>query len=59
MRGIERRAPRIIRPRRWRAMSVLRGIVNPLFDRTAPAQLRDLVRDFDTRPEDTWTSEER
>ena len=59
VRGIERRAPRIIRPRRWRAMSVLRGIVNPLFDRTAPAQLRDLVRDFDTRPEDTWTSEER
>ena len=59
VRGIERRAPRIIRPRRWRAMSVLRGIVNPLFDRTAPAQLRDLVRDFDMRPEDTWTSEER
>jgi NAD(P)-dependent dehydrogenase (short-subunit alcohol dehydrogenase family) len=59
VRGIERRAPRIIRPRRWRAMSVLRGIVNPLFDRTAPAQLRDLVRDFDTRPEDTWTTEER
>ncbi len=59
VRGIERRAPRIIRPRRWRTISVLRGIVNPLFDRTAPAQLRDLVRDFDTRPEDTWTSEER
>ncbi len=30
--GIERRAPRIIRPRWWRAWSVLRGIVNPLFD---------------------------
>ena len=40
-------------------MSVLRGIVNPLFDRAAPAQLQSMVRDFDTRPEDTWTSEER
>ena len=59
VRGIERRAPRIIRPRRWRAISVLRGIVNPLFDRTAPAQLQDMVRDMDTRPADTWTFEER
>ena len=32
--GIERRAPRIIRPRRWAVFSVLRGIVNPL---TRPA----------------------
>jgi NAD(P)-dependent dehydrogenase (short-subunit alcohol dehydrogenase family) len=30
--GIERRAPRIIRPRRWAAMSALRGIVGPLMD---------------------------
>ncbi len=30
--GIERRRPRIIRPRRWAAMSVLRGIVGPLGD---------------------------
>jgi NAD(P)-dependent dehydrogenase (short-subunit alcohol dehydrogenase family) len=30
--GIERRRPRIIRPRRWAALSVLRGIVNPLID---------------------------
>lgn len=30
--GIERRLPRIIRPRWWRAWSVLRGIVNPLLD---------------------------
>jgi NAD(P)-dependent dehydrogenase (short-subunit alcohol dehydrogenase family) len=30
--GIERRVPRIIRPRWWRAYSVLRGIVNPLLD---------------------------
>jgi NAD(P)-dependent dehydrogenase (short-subunit alcohol dehydrogenase family) len=30
--GIERRSPRIIRPRRWTIMSVLRGILNPLTD---------------------------
>src|SRR3954451_17198392 len=30
--GIERRQPRIIRPRRWTVMSVLRGILNPLMD---------------------------
>jgi len=32
VRGIERRQPRIIRPRRWVAMSLLRGILNPLSD---------------------------
>jgi NAD(P)-dependent dehydrogenase (short-subunit alcohol dehydrogenase family) len=32
VRGIERRQPRIIRPRRWAAMSVLRGILGPLSD---------------------------
>jgi len=31
--GIERRAPRIIRPRWWAVYSVLRGILNPLGDR--------------------------
>jgi NAD(P)-dependent dehydrogenase (short-subunit alcohol dehydrogenase family) len=30
--GIERRAPRIIRPRWWRVYSVLRGVLNPLLD---------------------------
>jgi NAD(P)-dependent dehydrogenase (short-subunit alcohol dehydrogenase family) len=30
--GIGRRAPRIIAPKWWRAWSVLRGILNPLFD---------------------------
>jgi NAD(P)-dependent dehydrogenase (short-subunit alcohol dehydrogenase family) len=34
-RGIERRQPRIIRPRRWTAMSVLRGVLNPLTDAQA------------------------
>lgn len=32
VRGIERRQPRIIRPRRWITLSVLRGILNPLSD---------------------------
>lgn len=32
--GIERRAPRVIRPRRWAPLSTLRGIVNPLIDRS-------------------------
>jgi NAD(P)-dependent dehydrogenase (short-subunit alcohol dehydrogenase family) len=41
VRGIERRQPRIIRPRRWVVMSVLRGILGPLGD----AQLE---RDQDT-----------
>lgn len=49
--GIERRAPRIIRPRRWTAMSWLRGIVNPLTDRAieghAPTQA--ILRDLDAR----------
>ncbi len=36
--GIEARAQTIIRPRWWRVYSVLRGILNPLFDRQS---LRD------------------
>ncbi len=49
--GIERRAPRIIRPRRWAAFSVLRGIVNPFLDRAMSRQpeLQDIVRDLDAR----------
>jgi NAD(P)-dependent dehydrogenase (short-subunit alcohol dehydrogenase family) len=33
VKGIERRAPRIVVPRGWVAASVLRGVVNPLSDR--------------------------
>ncbi len=40
--GIEKRAPRIIRPHRWVAFSLLRGLVNPLLD-TA------MVKDADTQ----------
>jgi NAD(P)-dependent dehydrogenase (short-subunit alcohol dehydrogenase family) len=41
-RGIEKRAPRIIAPKRWAAFSVLRGIVNPLLDDR-------MVKDADTQ----------
>ncbi len=45
--GIERRVPRIIRPRWWRAYSVLRGVVNPLLDRRAERdeRVRETVRE--------------
>jgi NAD(P)-dependent dehydrogenase (short-subunit alcohol dehydrogenase family) len=51
VRGIERRAPRIIRPRRWAAMSVLRGLVNPLSDRKLERdeQLHAMMRQLDDR----------
>jgi NAD(P)-dependent dehydrogenase (short-subunit alcohol dehydrogenase family) len=44
--GIERRAPRIIAPKWWAAWSVLRGIINPLFDARAErdANLQEAVR---------------
>jgi len=51
VRGIERRQPRIIRPRRWVLMSVLRGALNPLTDARAERDenaLR-LVREIDGR----------
>ena len=49
--GIERRAPRIIRPRRWAAFSVLRGIVNPLIDARQERDLRTqrLLAEIDAR----------
>jgi NAD(P)-dependent dehydrogenase (short-subunit alcohol dehydrogenase family) len=51
VRGIERRQPRIIRPRRWVLMSVLRGVLNPLTDARAERDenaLR-LLREIDAR----------
>jgi NAD(P)-dependent dehydrogenase (short-subunit alcohol dehydrogenase family) len=52
VRGIERRSPRIIAPRWWRAFSALRGLINPLFDARLErdAQMLELVREAD-RPE--------
>jgi NAD(P)-dependent dehydrogenase (short-subunit alcohol dehydrogenase family) len=56
--GIERRAPRIIRPRRWAAFSVLRGIVNPLLDRsmTRQAEIQDIARELDKRGDEEQTT---
>jgi NAD(P)-dependent dehydrogenase (short-subunit alcohol dehydrogenase family) len=50
-RGIERRQPRIIRPRRWAIMSVMRGIINPLTDARAERDetLQNLIRQIDVR----------
>lgn len=50
-RGIERRAPRIIAPKRWTALSVLRGIVNPLLDdrMVKDAATRELIAELDSR----------
>jgi NAD(P)-dependent dehydrogenase (short-subunit alcohol dehydrogenase family) len=46
VRGIERRAPRIIAPRWWAIWSTMRGIFNPLFDKRAErdAQAQEAVR---------------
>ena len=51
VRGIERRSPRIIRPRRWTVLSVLRGILDPLGDARSERDenLQQLVREFDAR----------
>jgi NAD(P)-dependent dehydrogenase (short-subunit alcohol dehydrogenase family) len=50
-RGIERRAPRVIRPRRWAAMSLLRGFVNPLGDAhlERDEKVQTLMREIDAR----------
>jgi NAD(P)-dependent dehydrogenase (short-subunit alcohol dehydrogenase family) len=49
--GIEARKPRIIRPRRWAILSVLRGILNPALDRgmVSDADTQRLVRELDGR----------
>jgi NAD(P)-dependent dehydrogenase (short-subunit alcohol dehydrogenase family) len=51
VRGIERRAPRIIRPRRWAIFSTLRGILNPLMDRRteSDAEMQSIVGELDSR----------
>ena len=50
-RGIERRAPRIIAPRRWAALSTMRGIINPLVDdrMVKDAAVQAIVRELDAR----------
>ena len=49
--GIERRQARIIRPRRWTILSVLRGVLNPLIQARAErdAQVQALLKEVDGR----------
>ncbi len=58
VRGIERRQPRIIRPRRWAVFSVLRGILNPLgdmqFERDEKTQT--VLREIDARAGEEQTT---
>jgi NAD(P)-dependent dehydrogenase (short-subunit alcohol dehydrogenase family) len=51
VRGIERRQPRIIRPKRWTVLSVLRGILNPLMDMQMERdeELQAITRELDAR----------
>jgi NAD(P)-dependent dehydrogenase (short-subunit alcohol dehydrogenase family) len=51
VRGIEGRKPRIIRPRRWTVLSVLRGITGPLSDAQMErhAATQEIVRSLDSR----------
>ncbi len=51
VRGIEHRRARIIRPRRWTLMSVLRGVLNPITDARLErdATTQGLLREIDAR----------
>lgn len=59
VRGIERRSPRIVVPRRWIPFSLLRGILNPLVDRRLErdAEIRRLV--LEVEREATRTTEDK
>jgi NAD(P)-dependent dehydrogenase (short-subunit alcohol dehydrogenase family) len=54
VRGIERRQPRIIRPKRWTVLSVLRGILNPLMDiqMERDEETQAITRELDARAGD-------
>jgi NAD(P)-dependent dehydrogenase (short-subunit alcohol dehydrogenase family) len=51
VRGIERRQPRIIRPRRWTVLSVLRGVLSPALDARMErdADIQAIARELDAR----------
>lgn len=57
-RGIERRAPRIIRPRVYVAIAALRGVLGPLVDRQFERDERvmEAVREMDARAEQEQTT---
>jgi NAD(P)-dependent dehydrogenase (short-subunit alcohol dehydrogenase family) len=52
VRGVERRAPRVIAPARWRPLFALRGILNPVLDRLMErdAKIAGIVREVDRSP---------
>lgn len=49
VRAIEKRAPRVILPKRWIPLSVLRGIINPFIDEAATkrSDVQELLRALD------------
>lgn len=51
VRGIERRAPRVIAPGRWRPLFALRGVLGPALDRLMErdAEIGEIVREADGR----------
>ncbi|MGO9490362.1 MAG: short-chain dehydrogenase/reductase [Solirubrobacteraceae bacterium] len=51
VRGIESRRPRIIEPKRWTALSVLRGVLNPISDARMERDPKTwaLIREIDAR----------
>ena len=53
VRGVEKRAPRVIAPRWWTVGSVLRGALNPLLDRRMESdeELLSLLREVEERAE--------
>jgi len=55
--GIETRAATVILPKWWRAYSVLRGVLNPVFDRamSGDAELTEILRDADAEGEPART----
>jgi NAD(P)-dependent dehydrogenase (short-subunit alcohol dehydrogenase family) len=48
-RGVQRRATTVMAPRRWRPLSVLRGVINPAVDKRfgADRRLGELIREAD------------
>ena len=60
VRGIEKRAPRTIYPRRWAALSALRGILNPMLDKAMLKQdsFTDALREAEKAPQLSRTTSE-
>ena len=57
-RGIEKRAPRIITPRRWAVYSTMRGIINPMIDSwmVKDAEAQAMINELDSRADAEQTT---